>query len=59
MNKFLLIGVCLSLLFTSCKHDSLYEPIDEPPIVDTDCDPNTVYFINDVLPIIQSGCAFR
>jgi len=58
MKKYLLIGLISSLVFTSCKHDSLYEPIDEPPIVDTECDPNTVYFINDVLPIIQSSCAF-
>lgn len=57
MKNYLLIGFISSLIFTSCKHDSLYEPIDEPPIVDTECDPNTVYFINDVLPIIQSSCA--
>lgn len=58
---FLFIGIIT--LITACQHDPLYTPIEEPPVEEppveeTNCDPNTVYFVNDVLPIIQSNCAF-
>lgn len=57
--KYYVLLILIILLQTACKHDSLYEPIEEaPPEVVVNCDPNTVYFVNDVLPIIQSSCGF-
>jgi hypothetical protein len=53
----------------ACKHEALVPPIDlttgNPPIVDTSitilpgvpCDPDTVYFVNDILPLFVSNCA--
>ena len=39
----------------SCKHDI---PTAPPTLVtDTVCDPATVYFVNDILPIFNSSCA--
>ena len=49
-------------LFWSCKHDVPVGPATQHPIsntpVDTGkpCDPNTVYFQRDVLPILLSNC---
>lgn len=45
----------------SCKHSPLIDDQTGPgtdPVVDsTDCDPNIVYFENEVLPIFSSNCA--
>lgn len=48
----------LILAAGGCKHESL-NPIVDNDIPDTtqNCDPNTVYFENDVLPIFSSSCA--
>lgn len=49
---------------SSCKHEP-WEPEgglppspDDTVTVDNPCDPNAVYFENDVLPIFQSSCAY-
>lgn len=50
----------LLFIFTilSCEHDSLYVSVDENDvIVEDDCDPDKIYYVNDVLPIINSNCA--
>ena len=39
----------------SCKHDST---VTDLILTDTACDPNTVYFVNDIKPIINSSCAY-
>ena len=59
MKKFIHLLVLLNLTLSSCVHDPLYVPIDdnENVIIVDDCDPNVVYFVNDVLPIINSNCA--
>ncbi len=50
-------------LLISCTHnpDDIILPQDnggtEPPIDTIACDPDTVYFQNTVLPLIQSTCA--
>lgn len=68
MKEFLVIltGVCIVLLLSvnSCKH----EPEVKVGSTDTTgnggvgtgnpCDKDSVYFTNDILPIIQSNCAF-
>lgn len=69
MKKFLpfLIIVLVSVaIFQSCKHepdDNIF-PNDnttdttKPPVTVADtCSPDTVYFVNDILPIITSNCA--
>ncbi len=53
MNKSTLF-VAFSLVLASCRHDPyIYEGL----IVDEACDPNKVYFENDVLPLFQANCA--
>lgn len=45
--------ILTSMLFMQCKHepDFIVEPEPKP------CDPDSVYFENEVLPILQSSCA--
>jgi len=47
---------------SSCKHDPVipigYNPTPEDTTsTSSSCDPDTVYFVNDVLPIFASSCA--
>lgn len=48
----------LALLFTqACKHDPVMTgPVEPTPNM---CDPDTVYFDKDVLPIIRSSCGME
>lgn len=51
------------MLANSCKHevwvpDGFNPSPDDTLVVSDTCDPNTVYFENDVLPIFQSSCAY-
>lgn len=59
MKRILYLFLICNMLIMSCVHDSLYVPVEEEDvvIVDDECDPDLVYFVNDVLPIIQSNCA--
>jgi len=58
------IGVLVLFVFTvvSCENDPLYvNQVEETPtdivnVADV-CDPDKIYFVNDVLPIINSNCA--
>ncbi|MCB9232322.1 MAG: hypothetical protein H6581_11705 [Bacteroidia bacterium] len=53
IHKFLFMTGVLSLWFSGCSFDKTpMQPIEESP-----CDPNHVYFQNDVLPILLSNCA--
>lgn len=56
------------LTFASCKHDPLTElvPMDEGggtggtdtlTFTDDPCDPDSIYFLNQVLPFLSSSCA--
>lgn len=61
MNKKYFLAIILvsslsTLMISSCKHDPVF-PGNEKHTVSTNCDPDTVYFINSILPIIQSNCA--
>lgn len=65
-------GILLSILVSSCQHEPIIDeptgsggtdnPVDTTDtiiiITELGCDPDTVYFQNDILPIIQSNCAF-
>jgi len=63
MNKGIVISALLIsafiLIFSSCKHDPVGpgkpEEPEEPPIV-IDCDPDSVYFKNEILPLLISSC---
>lgn len=52
------------LMFFGCKHEAIEAENDKnntplPPVVtDNPCDPDSVYFQVDVLPILRSNCAF-
>jgi len=52
----ILFAVTLGVL-TSCTHDPI-DPVDpiDPPLAGA-CDPDTVYFQNDVLPVLVANCA--
>jgi len=49
------------IIFTSCKHSPELSgpsiPPPPPPPPTAKCDPDTVYFSNDILPLITSNCA--
>lgn len=60
MKKLISANLVMMFVLFSCKHEPLVDTPNttDPPIVDsTGCDPNTVYFVNDVLPIFSSSCA--
>lgn len=48
-------GLILAAAFGSCKHDPPFDPTQHS--VTDNCDPDTVYFVNDILPLIVSNCA--
>ena len=55
-----LLVVTIGSILVSCKHEPDQPPIDpNPPDTNTvaECDPDSVYFVNEVLPIFQSSCA--
>jgi len=47
----------ITAFFIGCKHDPVdpVVPVD-PPILSDNCDPDTVYFQNEVLPLLISSC---
>ncbi len=48
----------LVLIFFACKHDIPQPEFDGPiPTESVNCDPQTVYFVQEILPIIQGSCA--
>lgn len=65
MKKLFYVIIPLSVFFVSCEHDPVYTPIgDDDPIGGVDpgdsgeeCDPDKIYFVNEVMPIISSNCA--
>ncbi|MDG1253186.1 MAG: hypothetical protein P8N56_05850, partial [Schleiferiaceae bacterium] len=58
--SFTVLIVIFGLFFSSCTHDPLPRdpnPIDTTAVGSLICDPDTVYFQQDVLPLIVSSCA--
>ncbi|MCB9262273.1 MAG: hypothetical protein H6607_07860 [Flavobacteriales bacterium] len=63
----LLVSAFVSLfLFENCKHQPVDDNVNPDPIDTTGnnnnhnsdtCSPDTVYFVNEILPLIQSNCA--
>jgi hypothetical protein len=68
VRKLLMVIIMLGTLISACKHEPLIPigwvpPIVDPPDTtiitppDNDCDPDTVYFTNTILPLLNSSCA--
>jgi hypothetical protein len=66
VNTIIIVPIMIVVLF-SCRHDFIYPddygykgpcncPEDTIPIYQKPCSPDTVYFQNQVLPLIQSSC---
>lgn len=54
------VGIVVASLVTSCKHDPVYPPGWMPRIDTTGlgrCDPDSVYFANDIQPLLARSCA--
>ena len=56
----------LLVALAACRHEPLVAPSGnptgngtpgDPPVASSPCDPDTVYFANDILPIFNSRCA--
>ncbi len=54
--KFVIVSAIV-FLAASCTHKEDVQP-DTPLAKDTLCDPNLVYFVNDIQPILNSSCAY-
>lgn len=57
---FLWLSLAVLVLLASCEHQPTVRPVTEVPEgVDTSnaCHPDTVYFVNEILPLLKSNCA--
>jgi mono/diheme cytochrome c family protein len=52
----LLMAVYAVFQFSACKHEPEDIPLAPPPDTTHPCDPDTIYFEMDVLPILLSSC---
>lgn len=55
-----LCGLIAFGFFYGCKHDPVYPPGWVPPLDTTGlgrCDPDSVYFVNDIQPLLARSCA--
>lgn len=57
----IIVGIGL-IKISSCQHESLLTKVVDPDIPsgssDSPCDPDSVYFVNQIQPILNSNCAF-
>ena len=67
----LFVGLLIALCYPSCKHESMLDndpdpidttdmpidtpPVDTPPVI-VPCSPDSVYFQNEILPLLVSNC---
>ncbi len=56
MKKYLLLAA-LPFLIASCKHDVVIPEFMETPSQSYECSSDTVYFVNDIQPLLNSTCA--
>lgn len=63
-NLTLALAATIVIFNTSCKHEPDVTPINNPNNpgdsnnVEITCSPDTVYFQNDIMPILASSCAY-
>lgn len=55
VRKLVFISLLLALGMTACRHQPLLP--NGGATVSANCSTDTVYFVNDVLPLLQSNCA--
>lgn len=53
----LIASVLVVLILLACQHETPWPPISNTPIRSYDCSEDTVYFQNEILPILVSNCA--
>ncbi len=49
--------ILVPALMVSCKHDPVFPENNQNPPPSASCHPDTVYFQNEILPLLNSGCA--
>lgn len=52
-----LIFALVAAAISACKHDPVFPDDGQLPPPSAFCDPDTVYFHNEILPMLNSGCA--
>lgn len=57
MKQIFLIVFVLSILMWNCKHDAVIPESMLNPTQSAVCDSDTVYFVNDIQPLLNSTCA--
>jgi cytochrome c553 len=59
MFRILQVALVFMLMFlTACKHQPVIVGDPDPDPTNIPCDPDTVYFENDILPLLQASCAY-
>lgn len=55
----LYLMLCMVVIFTisSCKHEPIVPPVSDTKTISQECNQDTVYFVNTILPIFKSNCA--
>ncbi|HMM11466.1 MAG TPA: hypothetical protein PKE03_05175 [Bacteroidales bacterium] len=56
-ERFFYLMLIIALMQVACKHDPVIPDDGQDPIPSQTCDSDTVYFQNDILPLLNSGCA--
>lgn len=56
----LTVFVFILMLTSACKHQPIIvgDPDPDPDTTGIACDPDTVYFENDIFPLLQASCAY-
>ncbi len=52
-----IVALSIVILFAQCKHEPLMPEWANTPTLSAICDPDTVYFVSEILPLINSNCA--
>jgi hypothetical protein len=50
-------SVLVLFILLACQHETPWPPISNTPIRSYDCSDDTIYFQNEILPILVSNCA--
>lgn len=53
-TRLLILASLLPVALVGCKHETDFVP---EPSISVNCDPDTIYFQNDILPLLLSSCA--
>jgi uncharacterized membrane protein len=57
-RNFFLVALAITAILYACTHEATApNTVNDPPTASTICSPDSVYFVNEVLPIITSNCS--